>query len=335
MSTHTVLQFKHAIESIDSLSQLGFSRISSIAKLALMALESPEQYLRTPADIRNALKAIADTACDFENCINSLNEVTLVTLSCDKDFILDGDTISAGTSFIENEIEDNFHFGKSIIERINQDGNHEVGTHTYSHYNCSEEGQTKEQFYEDLKSAKNIAKNSKVNLQSIVFPKNQIKTEYLKICKEMGILSYRGNEKSVIYNLSLKNYNKYLIKLMRLVRIADSYFNITGHNTYSQKSLINAEVELINIPSSRFLRPHNKSLSLFESFKRKRIIRSMKHAAKKNKVFHLWWHPHNFGSNIEENFYNLEEILKEYKKLNNKYDFKSMTMTNLTLGILK
>ena len=235
----------------------------------------------------------------------------------------------------ENEIEDNFHFGKSIIERINQDGNHEVGTHTYSHYNCSEEGQTKEQFYEDLKSAKNIAKNSKVNLQSIVFPKNQIKTEYLKICKEMGILSYRGNEKSVIYNLSLKNYNKYLIKLMRLVRIADSYFNITGHNTYSQKSLINAEVELINIPSSRFLRPHNKSLCLFESFKRKRIIRSMKHAAKKNEVFHLWWHPHNFGSNIEENFYNLEEILKEYKKLNNKYDFKSMTMTNLTLGILK
>lgn len=79
MSTHTVLQFKHAIESIDSLSQLGFSRISSIAKLALMALESPEQYPRTPEDIRNALKAIADTACDFENCINSEAEA----MNCD------------------------------------------------------------------------------------------------------------------------------------------------------------------------------------------------------------------------------------------------------------
>ena len=61
----------------------------------------------------------------------------------------------------------------------------------------------------------------------------------------------------------------------------------------------------------------------------------MKYAAKNNEVFHLWWHPHNFGSNMEENFYNLEEILKEYTKLNNKYDFKSSTMTGLTLDILK
>jgi len=41
------------------------------------------------------------TVIAAEGCINSLNEVTSVLLTCDKDFILDGNTILAGNNFSE------------------------------------------------------------------------------------------------------------------------------------------------------------------------------------------------------------------------------------------
>ena len=55
----------------------------------------------------------------------------------------------------------------------------------------------------------------------------------------------------------------------------------------------------------------------------------MTYAAKRNETYHLWWHPHNFGANINENFKNLETIFKTYQKLNEIHNFQSITMTNL------
>ena len=79
MSTPTSTDLQSAVESIDSLSQYGFSRISSIAKIAIVALESPTQNLKTPENIRNALSAIAGMADDIENCINAEAE----SVGCD------------------------------------------------------------------------------------------------------------------------------------------------------------------------------------------------------------------------------------------------------------
>lgn len=55
----------------------------------------------------------------------------------------------------------------------------------------------------------------------------------------------------------------------------------------------------------------------------------MLYAAKNNENFHLWWHPHNFGINIEENMKNLEDLLKYYTYLNKKYKMKSKNMKEL------
>ena len=88
--------------------------------------------------------------------------------------------------------------------------------------------------------------------------------------------------------------------------------------------------QIYNISSSRFLRPYNAKLKFLEPLKLRRIKSAMTHAAKHNKVYHLWWHPHNFGVHTEENFRTLEKIFKTYKKLNKMYGFKSETMTGLT-----
>ena len=51
--------------------------------------------------------------------------------------------------------------------------------------------------------------------------------------------------------------------------------------------------------------------------------------AKNGKVFHLWWHPHNFGGYPEKMLCQLETILQYYTELNNKYDYTSCSMSEL------
>ena len=49
-------------------------------------------------------------------------------------------------------------------------------------------------------------------------------------------------------------------------------------------------------------------------------------AAANGEVYHLWWHPHNFGYFLEENMLFLEQILTHYSSLKEKYNFESKSM---------
>ena len=231
-----------------------------------------------------------------------------------------------------NEIDDPYHFGYSILEKIKRDGHHEISTHTFSHYYCNEAGQSTSQFNSDIAAAKNIGEHFGTPIKSIVFPRNMVNDEALKVCKDAGITSYRGTEKAYIYRIDPKKpYYNWLA--VRGPRMLDSYINITGNNIYDLTEL-NKGATIINLPSSRFLRPYNSKLSMFESLKIKRITKGMKKAAQQNKLFHLWWHPHNFGSHMDKNFENLEKIFNTYKELNNLHGFSSVTMTSLANKLL-
>ena len=52
----------------------------------------------------------------------------------------------------------------------------------------------------------------------------------------------------------------------------------------------------------------------------------MEHAAKHQELYHLWWHPHNFGADMEENLAFLEEVLRHYQYCHQQYGMCSMTM---------
>ena len=223
----------------------------------------------------------------------------------------------------ENEKEDPLHFGLSLIEKI-QEYKQEIGCHTFSHYYCLEDGQTIEDFKADLQAAKKVAEKRGIELKSFVFPRNQYNQAYLNICKEEGITSFRGNEKSKLF--SAKNYGK-STAYRRPFRLMDAYFNLSGYNCYDTNDMISSEP--VNIPASRFLRPWSKKLSFLDGLRLKRITNSMTHAAKNKLVYHLWWHPHNFGINIAENITFLEKILQHYKKLSNQYGFMSSAMAQL------
>lgn len=226
-----------------------------------------------------------------------------------------------------NEEKDPYHFASDLLNRIRSAGQ-EIGSHTFSHYYCLQPGQTPDQFRADLQAAIKIAKSKNVIFKSFVFPRNLYDDPYLNILANAGINAYRGNQKSFMYNYKLAG--KYG-QLQRLLRILDSYINLSGHNTYSARDL---STQLpVNIPASMLLRPFSPHLKIVENIRLKRILKSMTYAAKNNQVFHLWWHPHNFGIHQKENFNFLEKILSHYSMLNEKYGFQSINMRNLSSEI--
>ncbi|MDC8000252.1 polysaccharide deacetylase family protein [Aequorivita todarodis] len=225
----------------------------------------------------------------------------------------------------ENEKDDPYHFGYSIIQLINEYQTHEMATHTYCHYYCLEPGQTIDMYESDLKKAIEVADREGIQFKSIIFPRNQYNHEYIEICEKNGLTCYRGNEEHYIYKPA-KGGEQTLFK--RALRLIDGYFNITGYNCYSY-SIIKSTFPH-NIPSSRFLRPYNKKLKALEKLKLKRITNAMTYAAKNNLVYHLWWHPHNFGRNTNENILFLEKVLNHYEYLKKTYRFQSITMGELS-----
>lgn len=223
----------------------------------------------------------------------------------------------------QNEKDDPYHFGYSLLQMI-MNSEHEIGTHTFCHYYCLEPGQTPEEFRADLQAAKKIAGAKNIQLRSLVFPRNQFNKEYLSACVDAGLDSYRGNPVSWLYEARNKN-DESLFR--RALRFADAYLNITGHHCHT-KEYVAASVPL-NVAASRFLRPWSRKLKSLESLRLRRITKAMRYAARSRRLFHLWWHPHNFGVNLQHNIGFLEQILNEYKELNARYDFQSKTMTGI------
>lgn len=70
---HTAQELLDTIQLMDSLSQEGFSKIGSIARLVLRSLDKPSP--RQTEDLSNALRAIWHQSDDSMNCINCQAEV--------------------------------------------------------------------------------------------------------------------------------------------------------------------------------------------------------------------------------------------------------------------
>lgn len=213
-------------------------------------------------------------------------------------------------------------FARDIISEISLVENQEIGTHTYSHYYCLEEGQKKDQFRADLIQAIKMAEEMGINLKSLVFPRNQVQLEYLKICKELGITNVRSNPKSWYWKDTTSES-----LLPKLSRTADAYFPL-GKKSYGIEAFGNDSTLPLTHRASRFLRPYEES-GILRHLKLARIKKEMTIAAQNNKVYHLWWHPHNFGANPEESLQDLSKILTHYRHCRQQFDFQSATMAEL------
>ncbi len=218
----------------------------------------------------------------------------------------------------ENNYCDRVFFANDLVKQLRDSRYQTVGTHTFSHYYCLEDGQTLEEFDSDLSTAIRIAEKNDLNIRSIVFPRNQYDTAYLNLLKNHTIDIYRGNPDHYIYKTRKKD-NLFI----RGLHLIDAYFNIAGPMTHPMPK---ADEGLYNIKASRFLRPISQKTLFLKKLQLRRIKNEMTYAAKKNEYYHLWWHPHNFSRFTKENFEFLQEIITHFNYLNEVYGFTTESM---------
>ena len=112
-----------------------------------------------------------------------------------------------------------------------------------------------------------------------------------------------------------KDYNFKIISINSLTRILNN--------------LKKNKIEKI-IMAGKVKRPSIKDINFdLNALKLNRLTNLMTKAAKRNEVFHLWWHPHNFGVSQSHNIDFLTLILKHYKKLKEEYGMESHSMSSL------
>ena len=219
-----------------------------------------------------------------------------------------------------NERQDPYHYGLSLVRRIQACPHQEIGTHTFSHYYCLEPGQTPETFRADLDAARRSAARLGIPLRSLVFPRNQYSEAYLSLCLDAGIGAVRGNQSAWLFR-SAGDAHEGPIK--RACRRLDHYLPLSGHNGVMPEC---DRLGIINIRSSRFLLPAPTRSRIFGALCQRRIEDGMRHAAHTGQVFHLWWHPHNFGSRVEDNIAMLRTIMERYRALSEMQGMISRTM---------
>jgi peptidoglycan/xylan/chitin deacetylase (PgdA/CDA1 family) len=224
----------------------------------------------------------------------------------------------------ENENEDPFHYAPSLIERIASTRHQEIGTHTFSHYYCLEPGQDLEAFRDDLRAAIRAGERFGVPIQSIAFPRNQVNLEYLRACAEVGIRAYRGPAGGRVW--AARNEESESLPL-RGARLLDSYLPISGDQSYQPGAA--SDGSPWNIRASSFLRPYSTRLSPLDPLRLRRITAGITSAARQGSVYHLWWHPHNFGIHLEQNLGFLRAILERFRALERMYGLRSLSMGEL------
>lgn len=223
------------------------------------------------------------------------------------------------------EDDDPLHFAPSLIEQIRRCPQQEIATHTFSHQCCLEPGQTVEAFKADLDSAIAIAASRGIQLQSIVFPRNQANPAYTGALLDAGINCYRGSERGWMHR-GIARRERTLG--LRVARVADAYIDISGNRIVRWNEILEPS-GLCNVRASRFLWPYRPSLKRLEEKRLKRMIDQVKLAALEDAIFHIWFHPHNFGVNMEQNLRVLEAILQEFSFARERYGMRSLSMNGV------
>ena len=225
-----------------------------------------------------------------------------------------------------DEGSDPLHYAPSLIERIGQTPRQEIGTHTFSHYYCGEPGASPLSFEADLRAAQQIAERTGQPLRSIVFPRNQSGPAYVRVLPAVGIDVYRGNPPGRLWHVEEGAEGRRITR--RVGRLLDTYLPVDGDDTVGWET-VPEPYGLANVRASRFLRPYDPRLAALEPLRLRRITQSLTRAARQRRIYHLWWHPHNFGMNLDANLGVLRRILDTFADLREREGMLSLSMAEV------
>ncbi|HTL10195.1 MAG TPA: hypothetical protein VL307_18095, partial [Chitinophagaceae bacterium] len=224
------------------------------------------------------------------------------------------------------------HFAPATVRKIQDAAGQELATHTFSHFYCLELQDHPLAFEADLQAAKLAAHHFNNVPRSMVFPRNQYNSQYLKRCYEQGITAVRTNPSATFWRPVT---NKGAGIFRKLIRTADAYVQVSRQrSSYPLSEIVCKPGEPLQLKASRFLRPWNTKYPFVHHWLLQRICREMKIAAALGECYHLWWHPENFGDHPKENMAGLRVLLEQYKQCANRYGMQSWNMAEYASNLL-
>ena len=222
----------------------------------------------------------------------------------------------------ENERDDPYHFAASLVRRIAATPGQEIGTHTFGHYYCLEDGVGADDLRDDLDAAIAITRDKVGRTpRSIAFPRNQFDDDALAVCGALGLVAYRGNPAGWAYRARRDGDES---PVRRAVRLIDAYAPITG--SHVRRPSANGTRAPVDVAATRYLRPYTPRLRHLEPLRLRRLRREMQRAARHGLVCHFWWHPHDFGRHLNENLAVLARLLTCFRDLRERAGMESLTM---------
>lgn len=233
--------------------------------------------------------------------------------------------VAAGTVG-RDEQDDPFHFAPSLVAEIAATPGQELGTHTYAHTYALEDGAGLDAWAADLAACRAIFARYGHTARAIVFPRNQYSDAHVRLLPGFGITSYRGASSGRMHAPGPLAADT---RRRRLARLADAYLPLTDDVVWARR---HPEAPIVNVPASRFFRPHDHTS--LDALRRHRVLRGMTAAARSGGDYHLWWHPHNFGVDLEVNLGELGRILDHFGELSARYGFASARMSDRADAVL-
>lgn len=196
-----------------------------------------------------------------------------------------------------NDRNDLAWYGRDIIEWIQKASPaQDIGSHSFAHVIYDEKKTHYAAIESDIKTAKHIHDASGLPFEAFVFPRNVV--GQINLLGEAGVKVYRGNSHRWYHAVVPRPFQRLLNLLHFLLAVCPP--------TVTPKADVNG---IVNIPDSMLLLSQ-KGVRRLAS---RNLIRMGKagldRAAKRNEIFHLWFHPSNFAYHTESQFRILEFIL--------------------------
>jgi peptidoglycan/xylan/chitin deacetylase (PgdA/CDA1 family) len=219
------------------------------------------------------------------------------------------------------EEEDPLHLAGSLVDWLSRAPGQEVASHTFSHYYCLEHGQDAAMFRADLDAAHALAESRNIRLKSLVLPRNQWRTDLADVVLDSGFECYRGPQPGWATRSRRDGEGG---SLVRAARLAETY---AGRPlcTFDWQCIMEPS-GLCNVPASAFLRPFSPSTRVLEPLRWARLLAGLRDAARRGRIMHVWWHPHNFVAHPDANLAFLSRLFDEVDRLRRSDGLCSSTM---------
>jgi hypothetical protein len=230
----------------------------------------------------------------------------------------------------ESEADDPEHLAGSLVRQLAALPGQEVASHTFSHFYCLEDGPSERDFRADLDAAQAMAAPLGLALTSLVLPRNQWNPGYARAVLESGFTCIRGPQPSFGHRARAQEGHGALDRAGRLV---DTYAGLAPPPTTGWDEVLGPD-GLCDVPASAFLRPYSPGRRRLEPLRLRRLRSGLRDAARRGRIFHLWWHPQNFARHPQASYALLDQVLDEFDRLAHSDGLRSMTMRDVATDVV-